>query len=146
MCDNLKLIHISSIYGGNLPVRLAQLCSRGDVVASFERIQRGVKAAGGLLVISDMFRHRGVQAEAHRRKPILAAPAGRSFHEAGLAFDFSLTDLGIPYSRFERICMEAGWRTGRSWFRSEPWHVQYDYRKLGFRNLTAAIDYVANGV
>lgn len=155
---NVNVVVISSIYGTGkkiLPPHMAWLCEKefkspaGDmisVVQSFYRIVFRVKALGGHIIVSDMFRSHDMQRIAHQKKPRLALAPGRSLHEAGLAFDFDVSALGIPYSEFEKICKSEGWETGRGWRKSEPWHVQLKPAVLGFRSISEAISFVGNKV
>jgi len=134
----LARVIISSTYGGLLPASMARL--HPGVVESFYSIVRDVKAAGGRLLISDMFRPRRVQADLKRRKPRLAAASGKSYHEAGLAFDLSVGQLHLTLDQFRAIVRRHGWET----ISKENWHIQYSYRALGYRTLQAAIKDVDN--
>ena len=154
---NLSHVTISSIY--DTPSRLlsssmARLMNRtfedphGEtitVLESFYRIVRSVKSRGGKVIVSDMFRTHEAQEVAHERKPKLVAPPGRSQHEAGLAFDIWIGGLALSYEVFAALVHAHGWETGAAWKKSEPWHIQLPYARLGFRSLAEAIEFVGNG-
>jgi D-alanyl-D-alanine dipeptidase len=110
------------------------------VLESFYGIVRDVKAAGGRLVISDMFRPHAMQADLFRRKPHLAARPGKSYHEAGLAFDFDVSAIGISRAAFHAIVLARGWRP----IQKESWHIEHSYTSLGYKTLSAAIAAVGN--
>ena len=147
--EKLVRIHITSIYGGLLPARMALLHT--DVVESFYDIVRDVKKLKGKLIVSDMFRPWRAQLQAWRKKPRLAVPPGRSYHEAGLAFDFDLSQIGMPLQKFYNICSLHGWkpifpRKDGLWIikSKEAWHIQYDFHKIHYYTLQAAIKDVGN--
>lgn len=141
----LKPIYITGIYRtpkNLLPAHMAKL--HPDVVEPFYAFVQAVKAAGGRVVVSDMFRSWQMQANAHKAKGKLAVASGTSYHEAGLAFDAALTETGIPYKLFESIAKKHGFESGAGWRKREPWHFQYSWKKLGYRSLTEAIRDVGN--
>lgn len=81
---------------------------------------------GKQLVINDAWRSQATQAEAHRRKPGLAAPAGQSLHPLGLAMDIDqnqaaqLSQMGLLQKYgFDRPMMSRA--PGHKY---EPWHIQ----------------------
>jgi hypothetical protein len=125
----LVQIFISSIYGGLMPACLAKLHPK--VKDSFYELVKATKEKGGKVVVSDMFRPWQVQADLRRRKPRLAAAPGNSYHEAGLAFDFDVSQLGIPLATFRSICRRYGWEP----IKSECWHIQHPYKTLGYVSL-----------
>jgi len=134
----LAPVIISSIYGGLLPKRMAKL--HPDIVDSFYEIVKDVKKAGGKLIVSDMFRPWEVQVDLRKRKPRLANPPGKSYHEAGLAFDFDTGRLGIPMAEFHRIIRKHGWEP----IRSESWHIQHPLGTVGYKTIAEAIKDVGN--
>jgi len=94
-----------------LPSRMAY--ATPDTKAAAMAIAADLSAAGGRLVLSDMFRSRSMQAAAHLdfvegRKRAFSPPAGGSFHEAGRAFDLSLEHLKIPLKHFWVIAARHG--------------------------------------
>ena len=141
----LKPVFITGIYKtpkNLLPAHMAQL--HPDVIDKFYAFVQDVKRAGGKVVISDMFRSWKMQANAHKAKGKLAVPSGTSYHEAGLAFDVALTEIGIPYKTFEGIAKKHGIESGASWKKREPWHFQFSWKKLGCKSLKEAIRDVGN--
>ncbi len=77
---------------------------------------------GGRIAVTDSFRSSAQQADCHRRKPDLCAPAGRSCHEKGIAVD--VVDM-----RNQRVIDAL---TANGWVRydpaREPWHYSYGVR------------------
>lgn len=134
----LGSVIISSIYGGLLPKRMAKL--HPEVIDSFYEIVKDVKKLGGKLIISDMYRPWQVQADLRRRKPRLANPPGKSYHEAGLAFDFDTGRLGIPMAEFHAIVRKFGWIP----ISSESWHIQHPLDTVGYKTIQEAIKDVGN--
>jgi len=110
------------------------------VAGSLGRIIARTRARGGRLYFTDLFRPWQDQAELKIRKPRLAATPGSSYHEAGLAFDFSTYRLGIPLETFYDICRQEGWTP----IRSEPWHIQHVLAPLGYATIEEAIKDVGN--
>lgn len=111
----LVKIAIASIYPikkpGNLPDKNAR-CTPDTKMAVLS-IDRDLQAAGGKLVLSDMFRSYEMQTNAHldfvlKRKTAFSPPAGGSMHEAGRAFDMDLSKIKISLSEFWKIAAKYG--------------------------------------
>jgi hypothetical protein len=113
---------------------------------SFYAIVRDVKAHGGHLIVSDMFRPWQVQMDLRARKPRLAKKPGQSYHEAGLAWDFDISQLGISLAEFHVIVKRNGWMpiTPPDPHKAECWHIQHPYESLGYHSLQEAIKDVGN--
>lgn len=131
--SKLQTIYCESIYGRGTPAHMSKL--HEDVVSSFYRICERVKALGGEIVISDMFRSHLMQVKLRAEKPKLAAPPGRSYHEAGLAFDIDVSRQIIGFRHLEAIMNSEGWTT----IKGEHWHWQHSFRVLGYKSLGEAI-------
>jgi hypothetical protein len=72
-----------------------------------------VKAAGGELILSDMYRSYDMQLQAHLdyitgKKSAFSPPPGGSMHEAGRAFDLDLSALKMKLSDFWKIADKHG--------------------------------------
>ncbi len=79
-----------------LPKRMA-FCTPDTKFALFG-LRKAVEARGGALRLSDLFRSRDMQLQAHLdytsgKKPAYSPPPGGSMHEAGRAFDIDLAAL-----------------------------------------------------
>jgi hypothetical protein len=110
----LVTVTLPSIYGkppAALPKRMAR-CSP-DFAQALLAIQMEVLAAGGRLVLSDMYRTYLMQAQAHmdyvsgKKKAFSPSPGG-SMHEAGRAVDIDLGALGVPLASFWVIAARHG--------------------------------------
>ncbi|MBM3393885.1 MAG: hypothetical protein FJY37_04475 [Betaproteobacteria bacterium] len=110
-------ITIRSIYKNrngenvNLPSRNGQ--GTPDMRAALRRIDRDVKAAGGLFQLSDLYRTYEMQLQAHmdyvsRKKSAYSPPPGGSMHESGRAFDVDITSLKMTLEAFWKIAAKHG--------------------------------------
>jgi hypothetical protein len=102
----LEDIQIKSIYGGDLPKRMAHCTT--DMLSAVRLVAADVKAAGGELILSDMYRSYEMQLQAHLdyvtgKKTAYSPPPGGSMHEAGRAFDLDLKALKMKLSDFWKI-------------------------------------------
>ena len=110
-------IKILSIYksklGDLLPLGSRAAQCTPDTYTAIENISKGLEAAGGKLILSDMFRTYDMQLQSHndyisgKKKPFSPAPGG-SFHEAGRAFDLDLSAIKIPLADFWVIADKFG--------------------------------------
>jgi D-alanyl-D-alanine dipeptidase len=139
-----------------LPARMAK-CTPDTYTAVFN-VARDLAAAGGRLILSDMFRSHDMQAQSHQdfiagRKTAFSPAPGGSFHEAGRAFDLDLGAIKIPLRKFWDIAAKYNVVPiidSPDSSASEAWHfdcrgshqVVYDYYKHGngnnFKPYTAA--------
>lgn len=102
----LENVKIKSIYGGDLPARMA-LCTP-DMLTAMRLLSDDLKAAGGQLILSDLYRSYDMQLQAHLdyetgKKTAYSPPPGGSMHEAGRAFDLDLDALKISLSDFWKL-------------------------------------------
>jgi hypothetical protein len=79
----LEDIQFKSIYGGDLPKRMAH-CTP-DMLTAVRLVAADVKAAGGELILSDMYRSYDMQFQAHLdyvsgKKSAYSPPPGGSMH------------------------------------------------------------------
>ena len=117
---HLTRVIVASTYGGNLPFPLCQVAE--DCLESFRNLQADLKAHGGRLILTDLFRTYRQQEELKRRKPRLANAPLRSYHCAGRAMDVAVGLVGLPYDVLVQIMAGHNWfplASGR-----EPWHFQ----------------------
>lgn len=146
----LIAISVPSIYpqthpGGPLPPRLAH-CTP-DMKRSIAQVATALKARGGRLLLSDLFRSYDMQLGSHmdfvsgKKKAFSPAPGG-SLHEAGRALDLDLSALKMPLAEFWTIAHAAGLSPiidEPKSNKSEAWHFScrgshqlvYDYYKAG---------------
>jgi hypothetical protein len=140
-------ITIPSIYNndGPLPAHLAQ-CTP-DTKAAILAVAADLTALGFGLRLSDLFRSRDAQEQAHedfveKRKTAFSPPAGQSMHEAGRAMDIDLSSIGVPLNKFWEIAAARGFTPiidAPDPSRSESWHFDcrgshdavYQYVKSG---------------
>jgi hypothetical protein len=107
MFGPLEDIKIKSIYGGgDLPKKMAR-CTP-DMLNALQGAAADVKAAGGELILSDLYRSYDMQLQAHLdyvtgKKKAYSPPPGGSMHEAGRAFDLDLSTLKMKLSDFWKI-------------------------------------------
>lgn len=92
-------IAFPSIYGGDMPKRMARCTA--DMYAALMKLRAAVAAAGGALVLSDLYRSYDMQLQAHLdytsgKKKAFSPPPGGSMHEAGRAFDLDLSRIVRP--------------------------------------------------
>jgi len=92
------------------------------------------------LIISDLFRKYITQYYAHLAKPKWAVPANKSVHQIGGAMDVVYEDMGITRDKFLYMGKGHNWHG----IQRESWHVEYNWRLLGFKSLLQAIKYVDN--
>ena len=113
----LASIAVQSIYANssgklaNLPSRMAR-CPP-DTKAAILALVDEVRAAGGTLQLSDLFRSVDMQFQAHldfvtRKKKAFSPAPGGSMHEGGRAFDIDLKALRIPLARFWELARKYG--------------------------------------
>lgn len=143
-------IVIASIYKSNgvampLPKRMAQ-CTP-DTKMALAKAAAEVKAKGGALVLSDLFRSYDMQLGSHLdyvsgKKKAFSPPPGGSLHEAGRAFDLDLGALKMSLADFWAIAARTGLTPiidTPNARQSEAWHFEcrgshtivYDYYKAG---------------
>lgn len=90
-----------------------------DAAAAFKRAEARV---GRQIKVTDSYRSSAQQAECHRRKPTLCAPAGSSLHERGLAVDIvEMNDDKIAQALAGTGWFQATWK-------NEIWHWSYGVR------------------
>jgi hypothetical protein len=151
MTVNLLRIDILSVYPEEktpkvmLPERMAH-CTP-DTLKALEGIRDDLRAAGGDLVLSDLFRSYDMQLQSHldfvnHKKKAFSPPPGGSMHEAGRACDLALESLNMKLSDFWKVAEKHGMRpiigTPDSKL-SEAWHFDcrgshdlvYSYYKSG---------------
>lgn len=150
MSAKLFTVSIMSPYkvGGRLaplPARMAW--ATADMKAAIAGLATSLKAAGGELILSDLFRSYDMQLQAHmdyvsKRKKAFSPPPGGSFHEAGRAFDLDLGRIKIklgdlwPLAKAQGLVPIISTPDPKA---SEAWHFEcrgshqlvYDYYKAG---------------
>ena len=146
-------INIASIYNhGPLPSRMAKCAP--DMAAALSGLVADLRGLGRELRLSDMFRSREMQRQAHAdyvegRKTAYSPPAGGSMHEAGRAMDIDLTSIGVPLAKFWEIASAHGFSPiidAPLSTRSEAWHFDcrgshdavYQYVKGGKAGVSIA--------
>jgi hypothetical protein len=143
-------IVIASIYKTNgvavpLPKRMAQ-CTP-DAKLALAKTAAALKAKGGALVLSDLFRSYDMQLGSHLdyvsgKKKAFSPPPGGSLHEAGRALDLDLGSLKMSLADFWTIAAQNGLTPiidTPNARQSEAWHFEcrgshtivYDYYKAG---------------
>ena len=141
----LEDIQIKSIYGSDLPKRMAH-CTP-DMLSAVRLVAADLKAAGGELVLSDMYRSYDMQFQAHLdyttgKKSAYSPPPGGSMHEAGRAFDLDLSRIKMKLAQFWKIAAKHGLKPiidTPSEGANEAWHFDcrgshgrvYDYYAAG---------------
>jgi hypothetical protein len=141
----LEDLQIKSIYGGDLPKRMAR-CTP-DMLSAVHLVAADVRAAGGELILSDMYRSYDMQFQAHLdyvtgKKSAYSPPPGGSMHEAGRAFDLDLSALKMKLSEFWKLAAKRGLQPiidTPSEGANEAWHFDcrgshsrvYDYYAAG---------------
>jgi hypothetical protein len=141
----LEDVKIKSIYGGDLPKRMAH-CTP-DMLSALQGAAADVEAAGGELILSDLYRSYDMQLQAHLdyvtgKKTAFSPPPGGSMHEAGRAFDLDLSALKMKLSDFWKIAAKHRLQPiidTPSAGASESWHFDcggshglvYDYYAAG---------------
>ena len=151
MTVNLVKIDILSVYPEGktpkvmLPERMAN-CTP-DTKKALEGIRDDLRAAGGDLALSDLFRSYDMQLQSHldfvnHKKKAFSPPPGGSMHEAGRACDLDLGKLNMKLADFWEVAKKHGMRpiigTPDSKL-SEAWHFDnrgshdlvYSYYKSG---------------
>ncbi|HWT01868.1 MAG TPA: hypothetical protein VN256_16595 [Pyrinomonadaceae bacterium] len=116
MAVSLINIQVPSVYKKNgnpvnLPSRMAK-CTP-DTRAALLGIRADLRAAGGDLVLSDLFRSYDMQLQSHLdyvkgKKTAFSPPPGGSLHEAGRACDLSLNKLKMTLKKFWPIAKKHG--------------------------------------
>lgn len=110
------------------------------------------QATGKKLYVSSMFRSREQQEQLKKDKPDLANAPGTSMHEAGLAFDISISQMSdSDYETFKQLSLENNFAVnrgsgGRKGAR-ESWHFDYTGLKsqgYWYGNVPAAIEAAYN--
>ena len=150
MSSKLFTVAIGSSYLVNLhpvllPARMAW--ATADMKAAIAGLQASLKAAGGELILSDLFRSYDMQLQAHldyvnKRKTANSPPPGGSFHEAGRAFDLDLSRTKVKLAKLWELAAEQGLvpiisKPDAS--KDEAWHFEhrgshqlvYDYYQAG---------------
>lgn len=94
-----------------VPKRMA-LCTP-DTKAALLGLAEDVTKAGGRLRLSDLYRSREMQLQAHLdfasgKKRAFSPPPGGSMHEAGRAFDIDVGGLGIALAAFWGLASKRG--------------------------------------
>ncbi|HYV94336.1 MAG TPA: hypothetical protein VE978_21365 [Chitinophagales bacterium] len=148
----LLKIQIPSIYPtdnpGLLPSRMA-MCTPDTKNAVFA-IASDVAAAGGKLVLTDMFRSYLMQLQSHNdfvshKKTAFSPAPGGSLHEAGRAMDIDLNKIHVSLAQFWEIAQRHGFSPiikAPTPGVSESWHfdcrgshgIVYDYYTAGKGN------------
>ena len=105
----LVSIQIASIYGGDLPQRMAK-CTP-DMLAGVLGVAAELNSTDNRLVLSDMYRSYDMQFQAHLdfvtgKKKAFSPPPGGSMHEAGRAFDLDLDNI-------QAMGLAAFWPVGK---------------------------------
>ena len=114
----------------SLPGRMA--LATPDTAAALRLLAAAVAAAGGELLLSDLFRSHDMQTASHadyvaRRKKAYSPPPGGSLHEAGRACDIDLKAMAMPLSRFWTLAAARGFTPiiAKADARlSEAWHFE----------------------
>lgn len=112
----LVSIVVPSIYasgGVKLPLPKRMAVCTPDMKAALVGTAKALQAAGGKLLLSDLFRSYDMQLGSHLdyksgKKKAFSPPPGGSLHEAGRAFDLDLTAMKIPLDRFWEIAKDHG--------------------------------------
>lgn len=97
-----------------------------DVAGSFQHLTQLAASKGWpKLIVNDVWRSAGAQIQAKVDKPSLAAAVDKSYHQAGRAFDLSITGMQATYPNFNIVAFEklanvAGFY--RPVANTEPWH------------------------
>src|ERR1051325_10629494 len=154
MTTNLINMDILSVYKNTsgqlvkLPKRMAQ-CTP-DTAKALAAIRDDLQAAGGDLVLSDLFRSYEMQLQSHldfvnHKKKAFSPPPGGSMHEAGRACDLDLDRLHISLADFWNVAKKHNMQpiiAAPNSGQSESWHfdcrgshdVVYQYYKTGKGN------------
>lgn len=95
----------------DVPKRMA--LATPDMQAALFATVAEVRAEGGEIYLSDLFRSYDMQYQAHLdytsgKKPAFSPAPGGSLHEAGRSFDLDLGSLKIPLARFWEIAAKHG--------------------------------------
>jgi len=95
----------------DLPERMAH-CTPDTNAALFALLE-AVRVRGGTLRLSDLFRSREMQDQAHQdfatgKKKAFSPPSGSSMHEAGRAFDIDLDAIAMPLAEFWKLAKAEG--------------------------------------
>ncbi|MCT2562418.1 hypothetical protein [Chryseobacterium herbae] len=110
-------IEIISIYknklGDLLPLPMRMAKCTADTYTALINISIELKAKGGKLILSDLFRSYEMQAQSHNdyisgKKSAFSPAPGGSFHEAGRAFDLDLSSIKVSLSDFWKIAKKHG--------------------------------------
>jgi len=122
-------IDVASIYNkGPLPSRTAK-CTP-DTAATIQAVVDDLRGLGHELRLSDLFRSREMQQQAHLdftegRKTAFSPPPGGSMREAGREMDIDLSSIGVPLNQFWEIARSHGFSPivdSPDPSRSEAWH------------------------
>jgi D-alanyl-D-alanine dipeptidase len=163
----LNKIDFPSIYKdgtGNtiaLPGKMAR-CTP-DTKKAIMAIATDLAAAGGKLVLSDLFRSYDMQLQAHndyvtKKKKAYSPPPGGSLHEAGRGMDIDLSKIKISLKDFWVIAAKYGFYpiiAEPNSKASEAWHfdcqgshrIVYDYYKAGKgKNMAPYAAMAASGI
>lgn len=141
---------VMSIYSVNgVPVPMPERMARAtpDLKRALYGIRADLKAKGGKLALSDLFRSYDMQLQAHldfvsKKKKAFSPPPGGSMHESGRAFDVDLGQVKVNLAGFWEIAARWGVvpiipepnpKTSECWhFECRGSHqLVYDYYKAG---------------
>ena len=167
MTTNLVNMEILSVYKNangqlvSLPKRMAQCAP--DTARALTGIRNDLRAAGGDLILSDLFRSYEMQLQSHldfvsHKKRAFSPPPGGSMHEAGRACDLDLASLKMSLADFWKVAekhkMQPIIATPNS-RQSEAWHFDcrgshdlvYQYYKAGKgNNMKPYVAMAASGI
>ena len=138
-------IYVSHGVAVPLPARMAQCTA--DTKFAVGEVAAALKAKGGALVLSDLFRSYDMQLGSHMdyvsgKKSAFSPPPGGSLHEAGRALDLDLGALAMPLAKFWKLANKFGLTPiidAPDAGAKEAWHFEcrgshtivYDYYKAG---------------
>jgi len=146
----LVRIVVPSIYESHgvavpLPIRMAQCTA--DTKHALGEVAAALKAKGGALVLSDLFRSYDMQLGSYMdyvsgKKSAFSPPPGGSLHEAGRALDLDLGALKMSLAEFWKLAVKHGLTPiidTPNAAAKEAWHFEcrgshaivYDYYKAG---------------
>jgi hypothetical protein len=104
---------IYKVGGAMAPVPKRMAFCTPDTKLALLALSKDVEAAGGQLRLSDLFRSRDMQLQAHMdfvsgKKSAFSPAPGGSMHEAGRAFDIDVGNLGITLKKFWELAARRG--------------------------------------
>jgi hypothetical protein len=125
-----------ALYTSDVTVSGSAALLAADVAPKWNALVQLADAAGwNMVLVNSMFRTASYQEMLNRRSPGTAASMDRSYHQAGRAFDLSISGMRARYpdfslSRFEKMANSVGFY--RPIPESEPWH--FDTNDAGNRS------------